>query len=96
MGSELDDRIMAASGSEVTVTSLRTVVRDGWYNAFTDLTYWNEMYWLCYRRGTRHGAVNSVEVVMRPNDLRRWRQARLSSRSTASRGVVPRRTVTSV
>ena len=31
------------------------------------------MYWLCYRRGTNHVAGNSVEVVLRSNDLRRWR-----------------------
>ena len=53
---------------------IRPVVQDGWYNAFTDLTYWKEMYWLCYRRGTNHGAGNSVEVVLRSNDLRRWRE----------------------
>ena len=56
------------------VTSIRPVVRDGWYNAFTDLSYWKQMYWLCYRRGTGHGAGNSVEVVLRSNDLRRWHE----------------------
>ena len=55
------------------ITALRTVVRDGWYNAFTDLALWKDMYWLCYRRGTNHVAGNSVEVVLRSNDLRRWR-----------------------
>ena len=35
------------------ITALRTVVRDGWYNAFTDLALWKDMYWLCYRRGTK-------------------------------------------
>ena len=56
------------------VNDIRTVARDGWYNAFTDLTCWKDMYWLCYRRGTSHGAGNSVEVVLRSNDLRRWRE----------------------
>ena len=55
------------------ITALRTVVRDGWYNAFTDLALWKDMYWLCYRRGTSHVAGNSVEVVLRSDDLRRWR-----------------------
>ncbi len=55
------------------VTSLEVVVRDGWYNAFTDLAIWKDMYWLSYRRGTGHGAGNSVEVVLRSNDLKRWR-----------------------
>jgi len=58
------------------ITALCTVVRDGWYNAFTDLAIWKGMYWLCYRRGTGHGAGNSVEVVLRSNDLRRWREVR--------------------
>lgn len=56
------------------ITALRTAVRDGWYNAFTDLALWKDMYWLCYRRGTNHAAGNSVEVVLRSDDLRRWRQ----------------------
>ena len=56
------------------VTSIRPVVRDGWYNAFTDLAYWKQMYWLCYRRGTGHGVGNSVEVVLRSNDLLRWHE----------------------
>ena len=56
------------------VTSIRPVVRDGWYNMTSDLANWKQMYWLCYRQGTGHGASNSVVVVMRSNDLRRWRQ----------------------
>ena len=58
------------------ITALRTVVRDGWYNAVSELAIWKGRYWLCYRRGTGHGAGNSVEVVLRSNDLRRWREVR--------------------
>ena len=36
----------------VEVTSHRVIVRDGWYNAFTDLIQWKNFYWLSYRRGT--------------------------------------------
>ena len=58
------------------VVSVRTVARDGWYNSFTDLTYWKSFYWLSYRQGTAHHAANSVEVVLRSNDLRSWVESR--------------------
>jgi len=70
------DRIVTASGRGVEVTSLRAVVRDGWYNAFTDLALWKDYYWLAYRRGLGHGAGNSVEVVLRSKDLRRWHEVK--------------------
>lgn len=50
------------------------VVRVGWYNAFTDLAYWKDYYWLSYRRGTGHYASNSVEMVLRSNDTRWWHE----------------------
>jgi len=50
----------AMSDGDAVVTSFRTVVRDGWYNAFTDLALWKNYYWLGYRRGTGHGASLSV------------------------------------
>ena len=34
------------------------------------------MYWLCFRRGTAHNANNSLEVVLRSNDLRRWHEVK--------------------
>ena len=45
----------AMSDGDAIVTSFRVVVRDGWYNAFTDLVLWKDYYWLTYRRGTGHG-----------------------------------------
>ena len=59
------------------VVSVQPVVRDGWYNAFTDLTFWKNFYWLSYRQGTAHHASNSVEVILRSNDLRRWYESKL-------------------
>ena len=32
------------TADSVEVTSFRVVVRDGWYNAFTDLPYWKDYY----------------------------------------------------
>ena len=67
------------------VTDLHTVVRNGWYNAFTDLVYWKDYYWLAYRRGTGHHherslplrTGNSQVVVLRSNDLTRWQEAQV-------------------
>lgn len=61
------------------LNELRPVVRDGWYNAFTDLTRWKDYYWLGYRRGTYHNQVrgNTDAIVMRSNDLVRWLQAKV-------------------
>ena len=61
------------------VLAVRTVVRDGWYNMPTDLTRWGGYYWLSYRRSTGHSCVggNSVVVLLRSNDLRRWSEAHI-------------------
>jgi hypothetical protein len=52
----------------------RTVVRDGWHNAFTDLCYWKGYYWLVYRRGSAHVSPDGGIVVLRSVDLERWHQ----------------------
>jgi hypothetical protein len=61
------------------VLSVRTVVRDGWYNMPTDLAWWKGYYWLSYRRGTGHSCVrgNSAVVLLCSNDLRRWNRAHI-------------------
>ena len=67
------------------VTSIRTVVRDGWYNAFTDLISWKDYFWLAYRRGLGHHGErttvaesgNSFSVILRSGDLRRWHEAQV-------------------
>ena len=61
------------------------MVRDGWYNAFTDLICWADYFWLAYRRGLGHGAArspvaesgNSFSVILRWHDLRRWHEAQV-------------------
>jgi len=67
------------------VKSIRTVVRDGWYNAFTSLISWKDYFWLSYRRGLGHHGErttvaesgNSFGVILRSGDLRRWHEARV-------------------
>jgi len=53
----------------------RTVVRDGWHNAFTDICCWGGYYWLVYRRGSAHVSLDGSIVVLRSVDLERWHQA---------------------
>jgi hypothetical protein len=69
-----------------TVTSIRPVVRDGWYNAWTDLIWWKEYFWLAHFRGLSHGIVrstkgaiagNTFSVILRSADLRRWHEAQV-------------------
>ena len=82
----------AMSDGNALVTSFRVVVRDGWYNGFTDLALWKDYYWLAHRRGTGHGAPmsvgdtpegrtvsggNSFAVILRSTDLRRWHEAKV-------------------
>ena len=65
------------------VTSIRPVVRDGWYNGFTDLAYWKDYFWLSYarllghhgERTVRPTSGNSLSVILRSADLRRWHRA---------------------
>ena len=56
------------SEGDATVISFRAVVRDGWYNAFTDLALWKNYWWLGYRRGTGHGAPLSANYENNNND----------------------------
>ncbi|MAE59799.1 MAG: hypothetical protein CMJ49_00425 [Planctomycetaceae bacterium] len=70
----LDRDAPLPAGPNASVTSIRCVARDGWYNAFTDLVKWRDYYWLSYRRGTCHHADHGVIVVLRSNDFRRWHE----------------------
>ena len=68
--------LAADDASPADVLSVRTVVRDGWYNMPTDLAWWGGYYWLSYRRSTGHSCArgNSAVVMLRSNDLKRWRE----------------------
>jgi len=71
--------LKAEPKSAAKLNQLRPVVRDGWYNAFTDLARWKGYYWLGYRRGTNHNQVkgNTDAIILRSNDLVRWLQAKV-------------------
>ena len=76
------------AGPTATVTEVRAVVRDGWYNAFADLTVWRDYYWLSYRRGTKHHADHGMVVVLRSNDLQRWQEVAVLDRPQGITGEI--------
>ena len=45
---------------------------DGRHNAFTDLTRWKDMYYLCFRHGEDHGSMDGEIRVMRSPDMKTW------------------------
>jgi hypothetical protein len=53
----------------------RTVVRDGWHNASTDLCFWKNSYWLAFRKGSAHVSPDGGIVILRSVDLERWHEA---------------------
>lgn len=56
------------------VLSQRTVVRDGFHNAFTDLQHWQGMYWVSYRKGSGHATMDGEAVVAVSVDRERFRE----------------------
>ena len=56
----------------VRLLQVNTVVRDGWHNMTTDITYWRGCYWLVYRRVSAHYSIDSRLIVLRSTDLKRW------------------------
>ena len=80
------DKSAPYPGPTAQVTAVHTVVRDGWYNAFTDLIFWKDYYWLAYRRGISHNAANGVVVVLRSVDLRRWHEVKVFNNPNGMRG----------
>ena len=57
------------------IISQKTVVRDGFHNAFTDLQYWQGMYWVSYRKGSGHATMDGEAVVAVSTDRERFRAA---------------------
>jgi hypothetical protein len=52
-----------------------TVVRDGFHNAFTDLQYWQSLYWVGYRKGSGHVSMDGEIVIGVSADRARFREA---------------------
>jgi hypothetical protein len=45
---------------------------DGAHNAFTDLVWWHDAYYLCFRHGASHLSMDGEIRVMRSRDLKTW------------------------
>lgn len=52
-----------------------TVARDGYHNAFTDLAYWQDCYWVSYRKGAAHVSLDSEACLSVSEDRTRFREA---------------------
>jgi hypothetical protein len=52
-----------------------TVVRDGMHNAFTDLQYWQDAYWVSYRKADNHVSPDGEACVSVSVDRTRFREA---------------------
>ena len=54
-----------------------TVADDGQHNAFTDLLFWHEQYWLVYVSSPSHFASNKSRLVLsRSSDAHHWQEVR--------------------
>jgi len=51
-----------------------TVVRDGQHNAFTDLQFWQDCYWVSYRKGAAHVSLDGEAVISVSVDRTRFRE----------------------
>ena len=51
-----------------------TVARDGMHNGFTDLQYWQGLYWVGYRKGASHASMDGEAVVSMSADRARFRE----------------------
>ena len=52
------------------------VVKDGSHNAFTDLTFWNNSYYLTFRKADNHISHNSRIILLKSEDLKLWETIR--------------------
>ena len=52
-----------------------TVVRDRFHNGFTDLQYWQSLYWVSYRKGSGHATMDGEAIVSVSADRLRFREA---------------------
>lgn len=52
-----------------------TVARDGLHNGFTDLQYWQSLYWVSYRKGSAHASMDGEAIVSVSADRHRFREA---------------------
>lgn len=52
--------------------SSRAIVRDGSHNAFTDIAYWRDRYYVAYRKGTTHMTMDGIVEIRASEDGENW------------------------
>ena len=57
-----------------TIKRITTVTRNGFHNAFTDLQYWQSLYWVSYRQGSGHMVLDGEINISVSQDRNRFRQ----------------------
>lgn len=57
-----------------TIKRITTVARDGLHNGFTDLQYWQSLYWTSYRKGSSHASLDGEAIVNVSQDRNRFRE----------------------
>ncbi len=62
----------ATAGAQAKIDWQVTVYADGGHNAFTDLAYWNDAYYICFRQGEHHLSMDGVIRVLRSDDMKTW------------------------
>ncbi len=64
--------VVAQEGTGAKLEWMQKVYGDGRHNAFTDLAYWRDRYYVCFRHGASHGSVDGEIRIMRSGDLKAW------------------------
>lgn len=66
---------MSAPAKSISSMQTRTVVANGQHNAFTDLAFWRDRFWLVYVSSPGHFASTSSRIVLlRSTDAREWQE----------------------
>ena len=55
------------------ICSIRTLVRDGHHNAFTNLVRWRDELYLTYRRSSGHAQGDGDIILLRSKDGQEWK-----------------------
>ena len=63
---------LCAFAQSASLTWSTTAYTDGRHNAFTDLVYWKDAYYLCFRHAESHMSMDGEIRVMTSTDLSTW------------------------
>ena len=61
-----------AHGETAQLEWMVEVTEGGAHHAFTDLTFWRDHYYLCFRKGRSHNSMDGEIHILRSKDLKNW------------------------